>query len=219
MSELTALYGWLQAYSYGGLDPIAPFIRLKGKITKDSMENQDAAVFKALQYVFLAAFAGFKAWEMLDAWILPSHYKKVREESPLPPKRMERLFAKKEIKYISKEAYVTAGALALMPGFGAGHAILGKYRQKGWIFTASEAAAFAGLIFAYRIQFDEKGQASLWGHAAALIMQTAFMGLKVWEAADVWNLPPHYKVVPHVPDMSRMQIQPAGLGLALSYRF
>lgn len=83
VSELTALYGWLQAYSYGGLDPFAPFIRLKGKITRESAEDQDAAVFKTLQYVFLAVFAGFKAWEMADAWILPSHYKKIRAESSL----------------------------------------------------------------------------------------------------------------------------------------
>ena len=55
-------------------------------------------------------------------------------------KKKKAKLPEKKIKYISKETYVSGGLTAIV-GFGLGHAILGRYKEKGWIFTLSEAGS------------------------------------------------------------------------------
>ena len=42
---------------------------------------------------------------------------------------------------VSKTNYYAGGALSILPGFGIGHAVQGRWREKGWIFTAGEVVS------------------------------------------------------------------------------
>lgn len=48
---------------------------------------------------------------------------------------------------VSTPRYIIGGILGTYPiGFGIGHAIQGRYSDRGWIFTATEAASLAVVI-------------------------------------------------------------------------
>jgi hypothetical protein len=68
-------------------------------------------------------------------------------------------------------------------GFGSGHLFQGRYLEKGWLFTVSEAAALAALIaLPNTCRSAETCRAF-----AATVPLVAFLGAKLWEAVDVWQ--------------------------------
>ena len=126
---------------------------------------------------------------------------------------------RRDTKYISKETYAAGGIAALLPGFGAGHAMLGKYKKRGWIFTVSEAAALLLIIGASRFQSSpESPGPNYMAEGAMIIFSASFWGLRIWEAVDVWNLPSNYKVISSVPYISLNQ-SGASAGAVFSYKF
>jgi len=94
--------------------------------------------------------------------------------------------------------YVTGGVLSIYPGFGIGHAVQGRYAEKGWIFTAGEAA-FAtiaiiglgecGMTSAISSQNDCKGNDKI------LVGLAGFTGFKIWEMVDAWYGPHREKLL------------------------
>lgn len=137
------------------------------------------------------------------------------------------------IKSISKGQYTWGGVTSIIPGFGLGHALQGRYMERGWIFTASELVTFGGGIVSafYTISLIavRKGMSypSLKSETAAMrnlsiSLFVIFAGLKAWEIYDAWVLPFDYKVVD-----SSFKIQPlafynqgsTSLGLSLQYEF
>lgn len=96
---------------------------------------------------------------------------------------------------ISQARYVIGGILATYPlGLGIGHAVQGRYMEKGWIFTVGELASIA--VFAAGMG---DCVASTWSSnkdncngSGGLLFAGAFgyVGFRIWEAVDAWATPP-----------------------------
>ena len=92
--------------------------------------------------------------------------------------------------------YVAGGALSIFPGFGAGHAVQGRWwRDYGWVFTAGQAITFAGINeYDSRICFSSSDQDDYDDCQAEndrkLNVQsywiTAFALLKIGEVIHAW---------------------------------
>ena len=134
--------------------------------------------------------------------------------------------------------YVGGGVVSLFVGYGIGHAIQGRYMERGWIFTASELGVLAvfmsTLIYSLKDVISDDYQPNdnieyvtyIMDHAAKplpLISLLAFVGVRIWEVVDVWNLPSDYKIVKESPfQLSPLYVYNRNnldLGLSLKYRF
>jgi hypothetical protein len=88
--------------------------------------------------------------------------------------------------------YITGGVLASAVGFGIGHGIQGRYADKGWIFTATEAAG-AGLTIAGLASCKEETQADgsketkCNNGGLAIVGLGVWIGFHVWEIVDAWT--------------------------------
>lgn len=67
-------------------------------------------------------------------------------------------------------------------GFGLGHAIQGRYAKRGWLFTALETGALAGMVGGGSLCASGGCQNNV--AAAGLLL---FLSFKVWESIDVWR--------------------------------
>jgi hypothetical protein len=89
--------------------------------------------------------------------------------------------------------YITGGVLASTVGFGIGHGIQGRYQDKGWIFTATEAASLTVLIAgasscASTTYTNSSGNSTCSsGGGVALVGLAAYIGFHVWEIVDAWT--------------------------------
>ncbi|MBS1968774.1 MAG: hypothetical protein JSU04_00610 [Bdellovibrionales bacterium] len=101
---------------------------------------------------------------------------------------------------ISNTAYIAGGLLSIYPGFGIGHAVQGRYTDKGWIFTAGELGSI-GLMIAgagdcWNSSSSSNGQTCN-GGGAIVFGVLGFVGFRVWEIVDAWVAPPqinnHYR--------------------------
>lgn len=88
--------------------------------------------------------------------------------------------------------YITGGVLASAVGFGIGHGIQGRYAEKGWIFTATEAAGVA-MVVAGVASCDDERQADgskKWkcdNDGLILAGFGVWIGFHVWEIVDAWT--------------------------------
>ena len=133
------------------------------------------------------------------------------------------------VKTLSQARYLGGGIAAAIVGFGVGHAVQGRYKDKGWIFTAAEVVALGGyftsvVLLAKDVVETKTINAGKGGLAVAFLV--AFGAVKIWETIDAFILPSDYKVVKESP----LQISPlvlwnnnstddVDLGLSLKYRF
>ncbi|MDE0092418.1 MAG: hypothetical protein OXN83_03930 [Oligoflexia bacterium] len=149
----------------------------------------------------------------------------------------------KAFKTIPQDQYFAGGAASFVLGFGIGHAIQGRWKERGWIFTAAEIA----LVLAVTYFFDQAMKKNSFLRDAtpsvflvpssdvlsnqvitthtdipSLLSLLAFAGISVWEKIDIFLLPSHYKIVKR----SSFQIKPLAFydkhfhyGLSLNYQF
>ncbi len=137
-----------------------------------------------------------------------------------------------EMKTISTGLYFGGGVASVFLGWGIGHAVQGRYAERGWIFTAGGALFYAGLIGWMYSAVSTAAENSQTGSAETISgpQATAFLGiallgsgLRIWEMIDAFLLPSNYKVVRESP----FQIQPVAFynksdlnfGLSLNYKF
>jgi hypothetical protein len=87
------------------------------------------------------------------------------------------------------DAYVLGGILGILPGFGIGHAVQGRYFDGGWAFTFTEAIG-ASLLVAGGIVFatatPNTSQRNL-GTGLMVGGAIFYGGFKIWEILDVWG--------------------------------
>ncbi|MBK7962192.1 MAG: hypothetical protein IPK04_14030 [Bdellovibrionales bacterium] len=93
---------------------------------------------------------------------------------------------------VSTGPYITGGILASTIGFGIGHAVQGRWADKGWIFTATESLGLVMLSAAAStcskktdIYGVEKTECSDTGLALAGL--GVLIGFHVWEIVDAWT--------------------------------
>ena len=128
---------------------------------------------------------------------------------------------------LSKGQFIGARIASILPGFGIGHAIQGRYGESGWIATAGGVMmAIGGLWLGSSLvphpSSAENREVSISG---AVVVMTVGLGIRVWEMIDVWKIPYDYKAV----KAKTLQFYPLVFydqksknldwGLSLSYRF
>ena len=143
---------------------------------------------------------------------------------------------------LKHQRYVGGAIISTLSGFGIGHAIQGRYWERGWIFTLGGTLAWGGFVyFAYSF-FDEfflkdtitsalnKEEVSWFNDDAktmagwALACLVAYVGVRVWETVDAWTFPSHYRVSERSPvELSPLYAMnkrgPDHFGLSLKYKF
>ncbi|AHZ86215.1 hypothetical protein Bb109J_c0872 [Bdellovibrio bacteriovorus] len=95
---------------------------------------------------------------------------------------------------ISQTRYVVGGILATYPlGLGIGHAVQGRYMEKGWIFTVGELASLMVLMAGFGDCVDDAWSSNNnCNNSGGLVFAGAFgfVGFRIWEAIDAWATPP-----------------------------
>ena len=106
-------------------------------------------------------------------------------------------------KTINNLKYAVSGGLSVIPGFGVGHALQGRYMEKGWLFTVGELLTLGGFLLMgpsfsvrwFEIEFtDDVIDILSFNFLVSVSLFVIFIGFKIWEAVDIWILPSNYKV-------------------------
>lgn len=106
-----------------------------------------------------------------------------------------RTFNDKETKLLQKgemstSRYVTGGIVGTL-GFGLGHAVQGRYLERGWIFTLGQTASVLALgatsVGAFVSCIDGCSDSAAIAPSLAVL---AFAGFYIWEKIDLWLVPP-----------------------------
>ncbi len=91
--------------------------------------------------------------------------------------------------------YVIGGLGSMYLGFGIGHAIQGRYGQRGWMMTLGEVGGLA-LVAGGFMQSCAQGCGY---NAMSTLGLGTVIGFKVWEVLDAWIYPPihnsHYEEI------------------------
>ncbi len=93
---------------------------------------------------------------------------------------------------MSNGRYVISGIIGFYPGFGIGHAIQGRYSERGYIFTIGEVGSVflmsIGLADCLTSAYPYNGSYSC--HSGLVTAgAVGFFGFKIWELIDVWAVP------------------------------
>lgn len=93
---------------------------------------------------------------------------------------------------ISQAQYVFGGIIGTYPvGFGVGHAIQGRYSDKGWIFTVGEIGSIVVLMSGVGDCMSSISNRYDGCNGGLLFLGAAgFVGFRIWEIVDVWAAPP-----------------------------
>lgn len=113
---------------------------------------------------------------------------------------------------IDDRQYIVGGLAASFLGLGVGHAIQGRWSERGWIFTVGEIAAYGVFAWGYAKAW-ECGCDGAAGVAVAGLLAAG--GLRLFEIADAWVEPPaHNQRVRSL--RRRYPVASPGTGLYLS---
>ncbi|MGZ3774721.1 MAG: hypothetical protein ACXVCY_10255 [Pseudobdellovibrionaceae bacterium] len=123
---------------------------------------------------------------------------------------------------VSDAQYIFGGILGTYPGLGLGHAIQGRYMEKGWMFTVGESvsaiAIFAGI--------GDCWNGSRYSTCNPGLVGAGFVGLitfRIWEIFDVWATPleqnRHYRELKGLLRENAMTFEPALIPTADGGRF
>jgi hypothetical protein len=95
-------------------------------------------------------------------------------------------------EHIGVARYVVGGILGVYPGFGIGHAVEGRYKERGWIFTVGEgvSALFVAIGGVDCVVNDALSGQSNCNSGLLELGVIGFFGFKIWEIVDVWAIPP-----------------------------
>lgn len=94
---------------------------------------------------------------------------------------------------VSTGKYITGGVIGSVVGLGIGHGIQGRYQDKGWIFTATEAAGITVVVAGAARCINEKdNDKTLNDCSSSTRSQMALgylvaLGFHIWEVVDVWT--------------------------------
>ena len=93
---------------------------------------------------------------------------------------------------ISTGSYVLGGIFGTWPvGLGIGHAIQGRYMEKGWMFTAGELGSVALMVVGADDCTDALASSSRKSCNSSAILWgvVGYVGFRLWEIYDVWVTP------------------------------
>jgi hypothetical protein len=96
---------------------------------------------------------------------------------------------------ISNGEYVAGALLGSFGGFGIGHAIQGRWTEKGWVFTVADTASTAFLmttLVSCSIAASEERAREDRCVAGFILSVAAYTGFRIWETVDLWVAPPRH---------------------------
>lgn len=135
---------------------------------------------------------------------------------------------------ISRDRYVLGGVTGTVVGFGSGHAIVGKWKEMGWLYTLGETTFLAMMMVGYKKSIIDTFSTGFNGNFDGPnygLMITGYLGfilVKGGEIYDIWNRPyEHNKTYKKVREKAEEsakfhlfpEIQPKKLALNLSLTF
>ena len=138
-------------------------------------------------------------------------------------------FSARSVKRISQSRYVAGGLIGtFLPfDFGLAHAVQGRYLDRGWIFTVTEAVGYAG--FASSLYWIMTTENSTWTSVSLYLVSSfvlSLLCLKVFKTQDIWNIPSSYKTARRDPSPSlpshkewKTKLARGGPSLSVSFRF
>ena len=111
------------------------------------------------------------------------------------------------------------GVFGTVIGYGIGHAMQGRWIKTGWIHTTFQVSGLAILIGGYIGLFP-----AFSAKTSYIIGSVVFVGSKIWEIVDLWNVPSSMKVVSQkglymAPTLYSQYNQDRFLGIKLQYNF
>jgi hypothetical protein len=146
--------------------------------------------------------------QVTEGTVLPSYsIEKSTETKPVAtPKVVETAALSEEERKIldrgpiGTTAYVLGGVLGTYPfGLGIGHAIQGRYSDKGLIFTVGELASVGVILIGVAdscssINYSASSSSLNCNGSTTLLALGlgAYIGLRVWEIIDLWAGPPEH---------------------------
>jgi hypothetical protein len=118
---------------------------------------------------------------------------------------------------VSTGKYITGGVLGSTIGFGIGHAVQGRYGERGWLFTMTEAVGTGMMILGCNDRKDRDGDGEKECNNKGLVAAglVVAIGFHIWEIVDVWTTARPVETEPTVyliPD-------PKAPSLGLAWRF
>lgn len=127
---------------------------------------------------------------------------------------------------ISTTRYVTGGILSIYPGFGIGHAVQGRWAEKGWIFTTGESISATIAVIGLGECGISSGISSgrdCSGKDKILVGTVGFIGFKIWEIVDAWILSKAMNNSLNRSSGTRFLVMPmpnqTGVSVGLNYSF
>lgn len=116
----------------------------------------------------------------------------------LPQKEQSNINLLSDSHKLSRDRYVWGGITGTVLGFGIGHAIQERYKEKGWIFTLTDALGVGTILGGYvdlNIRYREHGKtgdASVGTVIPGLIIAgvgvAVLFGFRIWQAIDLWTV-------------------------------
>lgn len=93
---------------------------------------------------------------------------------------------------IDQGRYIAGGVVGTIAGFGIGHAIQGRYRDGGWVFTVAEGVSMGiytvGLISMLGDSINNNKSSSS-GSGLIVAGAIGYLGFHIWEIVDLWVEP------------------------------
>lgn len=97
---------------------------------------------------------------------------------------------------ISQGRYITGGVVSAVMGFGLGHTVQGRWRERGWVFTAGGSASllvtFVGIASTLACAGHSDNERCDPNHRVLIGGFLAFVGFRIWEIADAFAAPPRH---------------------------
>ena len=111
------------------------------------------AMFKWVSLVFLCVVS-LTAFALSNSESLSNHYKNSTSANSLLANN--EYSGEMRVKTIKQGRYIGGGVASLFLGFGIGHAIQGRWKEKGWIHTTTQSIAVATLVVSLIMLDNEK---------------------------------------------------------------
>jgi len=111
------------------------------------------------------------------------------------------------MRTINNGRYVGGGVASIFIGFGIGHAIQGRWKEKGWIHTVVQGGAVLAYIGSVIFTVGSASHynptsaqvynesATFAGLGITLGIAIVILGSRIWEIIDAWSLPSSIKIV------------------------
>ena len=131
------------------------------------------------------------------------------------------------VKSLSQNDYTISKVTSIILGFGIGHAIQGRWLDKGWIFTTGNILTTGGFLFSlfgagYASMYDDEQTAEI-GMVSSIVFFILTISLKTYEAIDVWKAPGYEikksSALELKPIISMNALKGSDFGLSLKYSF